>query len=279
MPGFSRTWWGQRFIEALERFTDPARLGRGRSYASGGRILSYRIEGGVVSAKVRGSINPYFGVYEEPIYTTTVALKPISRADWTKAIADLSGRAAPVAKLLLNEMPDDIDDTFGHLGLHLLPAGQRDFTTHCSCPDWSNPCKHVAGISYLLASALDQDPFLLFELRGLARDQLRVELEKSPLGQLLASEFDLPEVEPRPAQSYYTRPVAEPVPATVSYKEFWTGARHLPPPIEAAPTPGVPALLIKKQGDYPPFWPKDQSFIAVMEELYERVRTKSRQMK
>src|SRR5579875_3894923 len=39
------------------------------------------------------------------------------------------------------------------------------------------------------------------------------------------------------------------------------------------------ALLIKKQGDYPPFWHKDVSFISVMEELYERVRTKNRQMK
>jgi uncharacterized Zn finger protein len=41
----------------------------------------------------------------------------------------------------------------------------------------------------------------------------------------------------------------------------------------------VPALLIKKQGDYPAFWHKDASFIGVMEELYERVRTKNRQMK
>jgi hypothetical protein len=33
MAQFSRTWWGQRFIEALEQFTDPARLGRGRAFA------------------------------------------------------------------------------------------------------------------------------------------------------------------------------------------------------------------------------------------------------
>lgn len=279
MPEFGRTWWGQRFIQALERFSDPARLGRGRSYASGERILSHEIKDGKVSAKVRGSINPYFGVYKEPIYSTTVALKAISRADWTSVIAELSSMAAPVAKLLLNEMPDDINTTFGRLGLHLLPGGESDFTTRCSCPDWANPCKHVAGLCYLLAPALDRDPFLLFELRGLARDQLRDELAKSPLGQLLASELDIPEVEVRPAPSYFTRPAVEPAAETVGYKEFWTGARRLPPPIETSPLPSVPALLIKKLGDYPPFWPKDQSFVEVMEELYERVRAKSRQMK
>jgi hypothetical protein len=37
--------------------------------------------------------------------------------------------------------------------------------------------------------------------------------------------------------------------------------------------------LIKKQGDYPPFWHKNGSFIAAMEDLYERVRAKSSQMR
>ena len=41
----------------------------------------------------------------------------------------------------------------------------------------------------------------------------------------------------------------------------------------------MPALLIKKGGDYPAFWHRDGSFIDVMEELYERVRTKQSQLK
>ena len=50
-------------------------------------------------------------------------------------------------------------------------------------------------------------------------------------------------------------------------------------PAEATPQARVPALLVKKQGDYPPFWHKNGSFIETMEELYERVRTKSSQLK
>ncbi len=37
-----RTWWGQRFIAALEQFTDGARLARGRGYANSSRILGCR---------------------------------------------------------------------------------------------------------------------------------------------------------------------------------------------------------------------------------------------
>lgn len=279
MAEFSRTWWGKRFIAALEEFTDPARLGRGRSYASNGRILDYKLANGTVTARVRGSINPYFGVYKEPIYKTTITIKAISAADWSRVIRQIASRADLVTKLLMNEMPDTIEDAFSGLGLHLLPHSENDFVTDCSCPDWANPCKHIAGVYYLLASALDNDPFVMFELRGLSRDALRAELERSPLGQILASTLESTEVTVEPVESYYTRPMREEVAVAASHREFWVGAKRLPAPLAVASQTGVSALLIKKQGDYPPFWDKDVSFIGVMEELYERVRTKNRQMK
>ncbi len=279
MGQFSRTWWGQRFIEALEQFTDSARLGRGRTYARGGRILDYKIANGTVTARVRGSINPYFGVYNEPIYRTSITIKAITAADWTKVIRQIASRADLVTKLLMNEMPDTIEDAFSGLDLHLLPHSERDFVTDCSCPDWANPCKHIAGVYYLLASALDQDPFVMFELRGLSRDDLRVELARSPLGQILASALTSEDIPVEPVESCYTRPTREPAAGVASHKEFWTGAKRLPAPLATTSQAGVPALLIKKQGDYPPFWHKDVSFISVMEELYDRVRTKNRQMK
>lgn len=281
MGQFSRTWWGKRFIDALEAFTDPGRLGRGRSYAVNGRIRSYTIADGTVTAKVRGSVNPYFGVYKEPLYDTEITITPIKPADWTKIISKISMRADLVTKLLMNEMPDAIEDVFTSLGLHLLPHSQRDFETDCSCPDYSNPCKHIAGVYYLLASALDNDPFIMFELRGLSREKLHAELARSPLGQILASSLNAEEIPLEPTDTYYTRPTREPIAETdaVTHKEFWTGKQRLPTAIPAAMQASVPALLIKKQGDYPPFWHKDSSFIGTMEELYDRVRTKSKQMK
>ncbi|HZU02454.1 MAG TPA: SWIM zinc finger family protein [Ktedonobacteraceae bacterium] len=279
MAQFGRTWWGQRFIAALEEFTDAGRLGRGRSYAHNGRILEYTIADGKVAAKVRGSINPYFGVYKEPTYKTAITIKAISATDWTKVIRQIASRADLVTKLLMNEMPDTIDDAFAELGLHLLPHSERDFVTTCSCPDYANPCKHIAGVYYLLASALDKDPFVMFELRGLSRDDLRAELMRSPLGQILASALVETEVQVEPVESYYTRPKREAAGKIRSHKEFWTGARRLPALQAQAAQGSVPALLIKKQGDYPAFWHKDASFIGAMEELYGRVREKNKQIK
>jgi hypothetical protein len=80
-----------------------------------------------------------------------------------------------------------IDATFSSMRLQLLPASRRGVAlTECSRPDYANPCKHIAGVYYRLASQLDRDPFLLFEPRGLSREQLRQALRATPLGKALA---------------------------------------------------------------------------------------------
>jgi uncharacterized Zn finger protein len=278
MAQFSRSWWGQRFIAALEKIMDSGRLSRGRSYARGGKVKSFEIKDGLITAKVRGSVNPYFGVYKEPLYTTTIEFKSISAANWSAAIAYIASKASLISRLMLNEIPDNIDDAFAKLDLHLLPHRKDDFKTKCSCPDWSNPCKHIAGVYYLIAAQLDEDPFLLFELRGLSRDALQKELARSPLGQALSAELTLEKSAPEPDLSYFTKPgVKKAIPLT-SLKNFWHGEKRLPQTIEAAPQASVPAILVKKQGDFPSFWSKEQSFIETMEEFYGRVRTKNTQI-
>ena len=278
MSQFSRTWWGKRFIEALEDFTDSARLGRGRSYARNGKIKEHQINGGKITAKVRGSINAYFGVYKEPLYKTTIEITAIAPGDWSKVISHLGSKASLISKLLMNEVPDNIEETFAELNLHLLPNSHADFETKCSCPDWENPCKHIAGVYYLVASELDQDPFLLFELRGISRTKLQEELARSPLGKALSSALNSEEITPVSVDSYYTQPKKIVPTASSSPREFWLGEKRLPQEIEAVSNVSIPALIVKKGGDFPPFWHKDLSFLEVMEELYQRVRTKNKEL-
>ncbi|WP_299489074.1 SWIM zinc finger family protein [Acaryochloris sp. IP29b_bin.137] len=275
MANFSRTWWGQRFLAAIEQITDPGRLGRGRSYARGNKVKSFTLKDGLVKAEVRGSVNPYFGVYKEPLYDTSIEFESISKANWAAAIAFLASKASLISRLMLNEMPDNIEDAFAKLDLNLLPRSNSNFTTQCSCPDWSNPCKHIAGVYYLLAAELDQDPFLLFELRGLSRENLQQELAKSPLGQALSAELTAQQTELEPDNSYYTQPLTTPASEIEQLKDFWQGDKRLPQTINAPPSTGVSGILVKTQGDFPAFWPREQSFLAVMEEFYDRVRDKS----
>jgi uncharacterized Zn finger protein len=275
MAEFSRTWWGQRFINTLEKLSDSGRLSRGRSYAHNGKVLNFEIKDGLVTAQVRGSVNPYFGVYKEPLYLTTIEFKAISAANWSAAIAYVASKASLISRLMLNEIPDTIEDAFAKLDLNLLPCSKNDFKTSCSCPDWGDPCKHIAGVYYLIAAQLDQDPFLLFELKGLSREALQKELVKSPLGQALSAELAVVNNSPIPDNSYYTEPKLHPAEGIADLRDFWLGAKRLPQMIEEPSAASVPAILIKKQGDFPAFWQKDNSFIDAMEEFYIRVKTKN----
>ncbi|MCU0835492.1 MAG: SWIM zinc finger family protein [Chromatiaceae bacterium] len=275
MAQLGKTWWGQRFIAALEGFTDRGRLQRGRGYSGESRILAFAVSDGLVTATVRGNVNPYYGVYKEPRYRTRIQMAPIAPKDWDKALAHLGSNAALVAKLLMNEMPDNIDSAFAGLRLHLLPASRKDFAlTECSCPDYANPCKHIAGVYYRLAGQLDRDPFLLFELRGLSRERLHQALSTTPLGKALASLAEDRSAPIDAAESFFTRPA--PAGATPDYRAFWQGERRLPSEIAPARPPAVPAILVKKGGDFPAFWEPEGSFIAAMEELYRRVREKNK---
>jgi uncharacterized Zn finger protein len=278
MTKFSRTWWGDRFIKALEAFTDEGRLQRGRSYARGGKVKSFEIEQNHITAQVRGSVNPYFGVYKEPTYYIEIEIKAISKTNWKQAIDKLSSKASIVSRLLLNEVPENIEDTFAELGLNLLPHSRNDFKTSCSCPDYANPCKHIAGVYYLVASQLDHNPFLLFELRGLSKTELQAKLAESPLGKALSSELNNQDIPIEISTSLYTKVEKQTVTQKPTAREFWLSTKRLPQTIEVPIKSSVSGILMKKQGDFPAFWQKDNSFIAAMEELYGRVKTKNQNL-
>nr|MDQ2695979.1 hypothetical protein [Pseudomonadota bacterium] len=113
------------------------------------------------------------------------------------------------------------------------------------------------------------DPLLLFELRGLSRQQLHAALLETPLGRALASSLAEADIsDPAPVDSYHTRP--QQTAETVGYGGFWSG-KPLPAGPEPA-TPGLAGVLVRKAGAWPPFWNCDYPFIEAMAEFYERVR-------
>ena len=66
----------------------------------------------------------------------------------------------------------------------------------------------------------------------------------------------------------------KPLPEAVDPRQFWRGQRKLPPGVEWPSPAAVSGILIRKGGDYPPFWDKDESFVEVMDEFYAQVRKK-----
>jgi uncharacterized Zn finger protein len=161
---FVKNWWADRWIAALKPLMDSARLSRGRSYARRGQVINIDIKPGQVSSRVQGS--------RSTPYKVTIQLQPLSDRQWETVLDALTEQAIFAAQLLNGEMPPDVEEVFQAVKVLLFPAQRGDLTTTCSCPDWANPCKHVAAVYYLLGERFDEDPFLLFELRGRSQEQI-----------------------------------------------------------------------------------------------------------
>ncbi|MCB0168443.1 MAG: SWIM zinc finger family protein [Anaerolineae bacterium] len=161
---FVKNWWAKRWIETLEQLIDAGRLRRGKRYARQGQILSIEETKSGIKAKVQGS--------RATPYKVSLDIDPLTDDQWEKVIDALAGQAIFTAQLLAGEMPQDIEEAFTQVGVSLFPEKRAELVTKCSCPDYANPCKHVAAVHYILGERFDEDPFMLFRLRGRTQEQI-----------------------------------------------------------------------------------------------------------
>jgi uncharacterized Zn finger protein len=241
---FAETWWGRRWLAALERLSVGGRLQRGRSYARKGQVLDLTITPGKVTARVQGS---------RPLpYSVSIGIATIGRPARRKIGEALAANLRIAAGLMAGEMPPEIEQTFADAKLPLFPQRADELVIKCSCPDWSNPCKHVAAVYYLLAEEFDRDPFLLFHLRGIEREEMAQLIDAAPIaGAAKASIAD---------------DTAETLPTDIA--SFWRGTAITGSSTGGVKPPTSPAPVAKRLGGFP-FWRGDEDFLDALAQAYQ----------
>ena len=246
---FGSNWWARRWIQTLEQFRIGARLSRGRSYARRGQVLSIDIESGIVRAQVQGS--------RKRPYKVEITVQTIDAEDWERLRQALTEQPVIAASLLAGRMPENVESAFRDVGLSMFPETVRDLETDCSCPDYSNPCKHIAAVYLLLGEEFDRDPFLIFRMRGMDREVL------------LGEDFR------RSAQTIEGPPLA-PEPLPEDPEAFWDNS--LPAlateNLGTATAPEMHAALPRQLGRFP-FWQGDQDLLTELERIYAAASQKA----
>jgi uncharacterized Zn finger protein len=242
---FGQSWWAGRWIQVLESFHLRSRLQRGRSYARKGQVASIEVKRGLIEALVQGS--------RPSPYKVMVKVRPLQESEWKRIAEQLSTQAIFAAKLLAGEMPQEIERVFIDAGLSLFPKSLDEISTNCSCPDWSNPCKHIAAVYYLLGEAFDRDPFLIFRLRGMDREEFAAILGENCNEQTAVGEP-------------ITR--AEPEPLAVDPDEFWHARSSIPDLFDDVTIPKVLAALPRRLGNLQ-FWRGELPLLKALEPSYE----------
>jgi uncharacterized Zn finger protein len=250
----ARTWWGRRWLAALERRRIGARLGRGRHYASAGQVSELKLRPGELTARVQGAA--------PEAYRVTVRVRIADRRARERLTPVLRDRPLLLARLLVRDMPRTIETLFREAGAPLFPEDVHDLSTACTCPDWANPCKHVAAVYLLFAEALDRDPALLLALRGLPCDAL--------LGTDAVSVPAAPPAAGRdaPAAAGARRLPDRDAPAAAGARrlpdrDFWGGGRGalLPDALGVAPAASALAAPLAMRLGPLPFWRGQERFL------------------
>jgi SNF2 family DNA or RNA helicase/uncharacterized Zn finger protein len=162
---FGKTWWGNAWVEAMEKIDyNTNRLPRGRRYANNGSVREIKLEDVRVIAKVQGSM-------PRP-YNIKIKLRQFSSKQIEKIKSIVSSNLSIASELTLGKLPESILEILDKQGICLLPENWKDLEANCSCPDWANPCKHLAAVYYIIANEIDKNPFLLFNLRGISTETL-----------------------------------------------------------------------------------------------------------
>ena len=157
-------WWSRRCVEVLESYGLGTRMQRGRRYARTGQVLTLDVSAATVAAQVQGS--------RRTPYLVTVSLPEPTAKQWRAIDAAMRAKVGFVARLLAGEVPADLEDVFHATGVALFPRTWKELRARCSCPDWENPCKHIAAVLYVFADQLDTDPWLLLAWRGRTREEI-----------------------------------------------------------------------------------------------------------
>ncbi len=152
----ARSTWGRAWCGHIESFHDfENRLPRGRTYVRRGAVIDLEIRRGRIDARVVGN----------QIYRASVVIAPCTRARWRDLVKRCTGSISSMVELLEGHFSDAIMGRMTGVSDGLFPdLAQVQLT--CSCPDWAELCKHLAAVLYGVGSRLDDEPELLFTLRG-----------------------------------------------------------------------------------------------------------------
>ena len=159
------TFWGRAWCDNLAAYAELAnRLERGRRYLRGGLVIDLQVSPGTVTALVSGS----------EIYEVSVSMKPMASQRWKAVVARAAGRIDSVVELLAGRFDEGVMVHVCKRETGLFPA-PAEIAYECTCPDgfgggWM--CKHIAATLYGVGVRLDEDPELLFRLRGVTAADL-----------------------------------------------------------------------------------------------------------
>ena len=158
----AQSFWGHAWCRHLESYSDyESRLPPGRSYVRNGSVCHLEIKSGCINAFVSGT----------ELYEIKINIDQLPTEDWTNLKKRCSGKIGSLLELLQGKLSDEVMTFVTDLDQGLFP-NPNEIHLDCNCPDHADLCKHLASVLYGVGIHLDEQPELLFLLRGVDHKEL-----------------------------------------------------------------------------------------------------------
>ncbi len=229
-----RGWLTQRWLGLVEALL-PAEGTEGAGAARSAPGESLAIHPGRIEAQFPGR--------PAQAFVTTIRVATLSDQDWDRIINAMAGEALYPAKLLGGEVPEAIDGLMTGLGLELLPRSRGELDLVCTC-ERPGPCPHLAATASRFADRLDDDPLVIFTLRGLPGDQLLDRLRQARL-------INAHGVAPAHVDPLIPESQAVPPPLEACIDDFWRSGTRLAELKRTPPAAHASHALLRRLGPSP----------------------------
>jgi uncharacterized Zn finger protein len=161
--GGAGTWWSKAWGRAVEESAyGVAELRRGRALARAGEVGAIAVDAGEAVAAVTGGGDAW---------TVTVGVPTLDDRDRATFVELVGAESGRIAAMLAGQLPHALLEACEEAGIELLPYG-GELATTCPCDSWLDPCPHALAVLTQVGWLLQQDPFVLLQLRGLSREDL-----------------------------------------------------------------------------------------------------------
>ena len=158
----AKTFWGKAWCDNLTAYQDYSnRLPRGATYVRNGSVVDLIIKYRKIEAIVAGSAP----------YTVKIEITELDKHRWKAIRSECSESIDSLLDLLSGRLSDGVMKQLTDQKTGLFPS-PREIRMSCSCPDSSSCCKHLAAVMYGVGARLDNQPELLFLLRGVDHQEL-----------------------------------------------------------------------------------------------------------
>lgn len=171
----ARSWWGQRWLDLVEEAfpTRTSRFGRGDVDARTGQLSGLTVLPGRLAARAQGD--------HATAHRPEVEVPTLDDEQWDAVTRLLAESVRPAVELLHDRMPENLEERFREAGVPLYPD-LDEIESRCNCGVAGGPCRHVAALHHAFARATDEDPLLLFALRGREPDRFQAGLRAARAG-------------------------------------------------------------------------------------------------